>query len=344
METKLSEPTPQALKEAADLIRSGELVAFPTETVYGLGANALDAVAVAKIFVAKGRPNDNPLIVHVPSPEAAEPLCYVDARAQSLMQAFWPGPLTLLMPKKPVIPEATNAGLPSVAIRLPSHPVAQAFLRACGVPVAAPSANLSGRPSPTTAQHVLQDLNGRVPLILDGGPCEVGLESTVLDLTTEVPTIVRPGGVTKEMLLKLLPEVNVAPSVMRPLAKGEKAVSPGMMYRHYAPKGQLTLVKGAPENVRTACLRLYREAEARGEKACILSMREHEAWYEGCDTQPIGSLAQPETVAHTLFSALRRMDEQNVQTILCEAVDTRGIGLAIMNRMCRAAAFHVMEV
>ena len=227
---------------------------------------------------------------------------------------------------------------------MPSHPVALQMLRACGVPVAAPSANRSGRPSPTTAAHVLADLDGAIELILDGGPCDVGLESTVLDLTAEVPTIVRPGGVTQEMLARVLGEVRIADSVLRPLKPGEKAVSPGMMYRHYAPRGELTLVQGAPEAVRRECLRRYREADEAGLKACVLAFAEHAEGYRGCQTLPIGSLAQPETIAHALFAALRRMDDEGVQVILCEAVATEGIGLAIMNRMCRAAAFHVVQV
>jgi L-threonylcarbamoyladenylate synthase len=344
MRTRVLQPTPEAIAEAARLLENGELVAFPTETVYGLGANALDGNAVNRIFKVKGRPNDNPLIVHVKSPEAAEPLCYVDARAARLMTAFWPGPLTLLLPKKPVIPAETNAGLPSVAVRMPSHPAARALLAACGVPVAAPSANLSGRPSPTAAAHVLNDLDGKIPLILDGGPCEVGLESTVLDVTAETPVIVRPGGVTREMLLAVLPEIAVAGSVLRPLAKGEKAVSPGMMYRHYAPTGKLTLVRGAPDRVRETCLRLYRDAEANGERARVLAPAEHVPWYAGCDTLAVGSLAEPETVARELFAALRRMDDEGVAVIVCEAVEPEGIGLAILNRLYRAAAFRVLEV
>ena len=344
METRVLKPTADTIAEAAEMLGRGELVAFPTETVYGLGANALDPEAVPKIYQAKGRPSDNPLIVHVGSFEAVEPLCYMDERARKLMEAFWPGPLTLLLPKKPVIPAVTNAGLASVAIRMPSHQVALALLRACGVPVAAPSANTSGRPSPTTAQHVLNDLRGRVGLILDGGPCDVGLESTVLDLTAKVPTIVRPGGVTAEMLLAALPEVNVADSVMRPLREGETAVSPGMMYRHYAPRGQLTLVKGEPATVRDACHALYRQAVAEGKKARVLAFEEHAASYADCETLTIGSLNRPESIARELFAALRRMDDEGVEAMFCEAVETKGIGLAIMNRMCRAAAFHVLEV
>ena len=344
METRVLPPTEEAIAQAAALLQSGELVAFPTETVYGLGANALDPVAVPKIFAAKGRPSDNPLIVHVATPEAAEPLCHVDARAAMLMKRFWPGPLTLLLPKKPTIPDVTNAGLPSVALRMPDHPVALRLLAACGVPVAAPSANTSGRPSPTSAQHVYQDLQGRVPLILDGGVCAVGLESTVLDLTVEPPTVVRPGGITVEMLLTVLPQVQVADSVMRPLRKDEKAVSPGMMYRHYAPRGQLTLVKGEANEVRAACRNLYAQAVTEGKKARVLAFEEHLRDYADCNTLSIGSLNRPETIAHELFAALRRMDDEGVDAMFCEAVETKGIGLAIMNRMCRAAAFHVVNV
>lgn len=344
MQTRVLKPSEEAIAEAAQLLRQGELVAFPTETVYGLGANALDPEAVPKIFAAKGRPNDNPLIVHVGTFAAVEPLCYVDERARNLMDAFWPGPLTMLLPKKSVIPAVTNAGLPSVAIRMPSHPVALKLLRACGVPVAAPSANTSGRPSPTTAAHVMDDLNGKLSLILDGGACEVGLESTVVDMTAVVPTIVRPGGVTLEMLLTVLTEASVADSVMRPLRKDEKAISPGMMYRHYAPKGQLTLVKGEPDRVREVCQSLYEQAVAGGKKARVLAFEEHVSQYVGCKTLTIGSLARPETIARELFAALRRMDDEGVEVMLCEAVASEGIGLAIMNRMCRAAAFHVLEV
>lgn len=344
MQTRVLKPSEEAIAEAAQLLQQGELVAFPTETVYGLGANALDPEAVPKIFEAKGRPSDNPLIVHVGTLSAVEPLCYVNERARKLMDAFWPGPLTLLLPKKPIIPTITNAGLPSVAIRMPSHPVALALLRACGVPIAAPSANTSGRPSPTTAAHVLDDLDGKIPLILDGGPCEVGLESTVVDMTADVPTIVRPGGVTLEMLMTVLAKAKVADSVMRPLRKDEKAVSPGMMYRHYAPKGQLTLVKGEPDKVCEVCQMLYHEAVTDGKKARVLAFEEHAPQYAGCEILTIGSLARPETIARELFAALRRMDDEGVDVMLCEAVASAGIGLAIMNRMCRAAAFHVLEV
>ena len=343
METKLMQPTDDALREAARILQAGGLVAFPTETVYGLGANALNEQAVRAIFAAKGRPADNPLIVHVPTIEDAEPLCYIDERSRRVMRRFCPGPLTLLMPKKPCIPEATNAGLASVAVRIPSHPVAQKMLRACKVPVAAPSANTSGKPSPTTAQHVYHDLHGKLPLILDGGECQVGLESTVVDMSGDIPTVLRPGGVTPEMLLEVLDQVRVADSVLRPLQKGEKALSPGMMYKHYAPGGELWMVRGRPENVQRCCLNHYRQAQAEGKNVRILAFEEHLPAYAGAKALSIGSLAQPETVGHKLFALLRQMDDEKVDTLFCEVLPAQGFGLAIMNRLCRAAAFRTIE-
>ena len=343
MLTRISPPTDRAIRRAAELLKHGELVAFPTETVYGLGANALDARAVEKIFTVKGRPADNPLIVHVHSADAAQELCHATPEARALMERFWPGPLTLLLPKKPVIPAVTNAGLSSVAVRMPDHPVALRLLSACRLPVAAPSANLSGRPSPTAARHVLHDLRGKIPLILDGGSCKVGLESTVLDLAGETPAIVRPGGVTKEMLSAVLPGVRVAETAMRPLRTEEPAVSPGMRHRHYAPQGELLMVEGEPDRVEAACKRLYREAGERGETACLLVAAERQGRYEGYRTYALGSLGEPETIARGLFAALRKMDEDGVRVILCESVDTAGIGLAIMNRLYRAASFHVIK-
>ena len=343
METKLLKPTDEALEEAARILQSGGLVAFPTETVYGLGADALNPAAVKAIFAAKGRPADNPLIVHVPAIEGAEPLCVIDERSRRVMEHFCPGPLTLLMPKKPCIPPETNAGLPSVAVRISSHPVAQKLLRACGVPVAAPSANTSGKPSPTAARHVYHDLRGKLPLILDGGECQVGLESTVLDMTGSIPTVLRPGGVTPEMLLEVLPRVQVADSVLRPLQKGEKALSPGMMYKHYAPGGELWMVRGQAENVQRSCLRHYREAVAEGKNARILAFEEHLPAYEGACALSIGTLSRPETVGHKLFALLRQMDDEQVDVLFCEVLPAQGFGLAIMNRLCRAAAFRTIE-
>lgn len=345
MNTQILQPTDEAIASAARVLREGGLVGMPTETVYGLGANALDDAAVRAIFAAKGRPADNPLIVHVPTPEDAAPLCHISPASRALMERFCPGPLTLLMPKKPCIPEVVNAGLPSVAVRIPSHPVAQRLLRACGVPVAAPSANTSGKPSPTTAMHVYHDLHGKLPIILDGGECQVGLESTVVDMTSDIPTVLRPGGVTPEMLLTVLKEVRVADSVLRPLREGERALSPGMRYRHYAPGGQLTLITGQQANVEALSLRLYREAVAAGRSARILAFEEHLDDYRaaGANALSIGRLAQPETVAHRLFAVLRQMDGEGVEALTCEVLPPEGIGLAIMNRLSRAAAFRTLD-
>ena len=289
--TQVLSPTPEALALASQLLHDGQLVAFPTETVYGLGANALDAKAVLNIFAAKGRPADNPLIVHVYDRAQLTPLCEVSPLAEKLMDAFWPGPLTLILPRKPAIPDEVAASLPTVAVRMPSHPVAAALLRACKLPIAAPSANRSGKPSPTTAHHVLVDMDGRIPLILDGGSCDVGVESTVLDVTSGAPCILRPGGITKDMLESVLGHVDVAGSVLRPLQKGEKALSPGMRYKHYSPDGQVTLVEGAEADVVAAMAKL----------------------------------------------------EEHMDVIFSEVVPPEGVGLAVMNRLGRAAAFHTIQ-
>jgi len=350
MMTERRSPDDDALSQAVMLLKAGELVAFPTETVYGLGANAFDCNAVQKIFLAKGRPSDNPLIVHVADIEAALPLCHINREALALMAAFCPGPLTLLLPKKDRIPPQVNAGLPSIAIRIPSHPVAQALLRASQLPIAAPSANASGCPSPTTAAHVFHDLQEKIPLILDGGPCPVGLESTVLDMTAETPTILRPGAITPEQLLSVLPAALVADSVLRPLKQGEKALSPGMMYRHYAPKGELVLVVGQPSRVRDRCLHLYQQAVREGIAARVLIFEEHRPLYaaflenvDGGFIISLGFLSRPETVAQRLFSLLRRMDEEGAELVFCEAMAPSGVGLAIMNRLRRAASFRLED-
>ena len=338
----LSAAEEKSIEKAAALLQKGELVALPTETVYGIAADARNGEAVKKIFVAKGRPQDNPLIVHVTGPEMLPGLVSeVPERAQLLMAAFCPGPLTIIMPRGPEVAAECCAGLDTVGIRMPSHPVARAVIEKSGCAFAAPSANLSGKPSPTTALHVYHDLKGKLPLILDGGECQVGLESTVVDMTGDIPTVLRPGGITPEMLLEVLPEVRVADSVLRPLREGERALSPGMRYRHYAPGGELTLVKGSQENVRALCLRMYREAVAAGRSARILAFEEHLSDYEGAQALSIGSLEKPETVAHRLFNVLRQMDEEGVEALTCEVLPAEGIGLAIMNRLSRAAAFRI---
>ena len=345
METLLLPSNEESLSLAADLLRSGQLVAFPTETVYGLGANALDPDAVLSVFAAKGRPADNPLIVHIHDRSQLNGLCAVPDAALPLMDAFWPGPLTILFEKFPTVPDVVTAGLPTVAVRMPSHPVAAAMLRTCDLPVAAPSANSSGRPSPTLASHVLEDMQGKIPLILDGGPCDVGLESTVLDLCHGAPTILRPGGVTKEMLESVLhTEVLLAGSILRPLKPDEKALSPGMRYKHYAPKGQVTLVEGEAEAVVARLQELYRQEAALGRKSCVLCFSEHMDALRDCCPHDIGSRDDPREIAHRLFNTLRVLDEEGMESVFSEVVPPEGVGLAVMNRLGRAAAFRVIQV
>ena len=344
MKTELLFVTPEALARAGALIRSGELVAFPTETVYGLGADALNADAVKRIFEAKGRPGDNPLIVHISAIDQLGPLIAVEPSpmAKALMDACWPGPMTLIFPKADIVPMAVTAGLDTVAIRFPAHPAARALIDAARRPIAAPSANRSGRPSPTTAKHVLEDMDGRIPMILDGGPCDVGLESTVIDMTADEPRILRPGGVTPEMIRAICGSVRVDDAVMRPLKEGERPRSPGMKYRHYAPKGQLTIVQGDPVAVTAKISALYDDALAHGQKPLILALEPHRAAYGQRQSISLGPDAAG--MAHALFDALRDADDLGAEALFSEAVPTDGVGLAVMNRLGRAAAFHIIQV
>ena len=343
MQTQLLPVSPEAIALAGRLIRSGELVAFPTETVYGLGADALNANAVAGIFQAKGRPGDNPLIVHISAPPQLSPLIEgpPSPAARALMAACWPGPMTLIFPKSPRVPGAVTAGLSTVAVRLPAHPAARALIDAAGCPIAAPSANRSGRPSPTTASHVMEDMDGRVPLILDGGPCAVGLESTVIDMTGDLPRILRPGGITPDRVRALCGGVRVDDAVLRPLAEGERPKSPGMKYRHYAPHGDLTLVTGPEDAVARAIRDLYDRALDEGRRPLILALTPHLPAYGSRRALPLGKDA--DAVAHEIFACLRRADAQGADVIFSEAVDPRGLGLAVMNRLGRAAAFHIVN-
>ncbi len=342
METKVLQPTPEALREAGELLRRGELVAFPTETVYGLGADALNADAVRSIFAAKNRPADNPLIVHIWDKAQLDDLCEPTETALRLMERFWPGPLTVLCRKKGAVPEVVTAGLGTVGMRMPSHPVARAMLREANVPVAAPSANLSTRPSPTTTAHVLEDMKGRIPLILDGGACDFGVESTVLDASGPVPVILRPGAVTREMVAELAGACEVADSVMRPLAEGESAPSPGMKHRHYAPKGRLTIYRGSAGAVERAIARAYDEAAAGGLRPVILAPAPHLIRYADRNTMSLGETLLD--AAHNLFACLRDADDDGYDRLLAEAVSESSVGLAVMNRMARAAAFDVVDV
>ena len=329
----------------AEIIRNGGLVAFPTETVYGLGANGLDGEAVNRIFLAKGRPNDNPLILHVSRKEQAGNLWLkVPPEAEKLMDTFWPGPLTLIFRRAKCVPDEVTAGLDTVAVRMPHNPTALALIEKAGVPVAAPSANLSGKPSPTRVEHVLRDMEGKIPLILDGGPCRFGVESTVLSLVG-IPTILRPGAVTKEMLGAVIGEVQLADCLLHPLKAGEKVLSPGMKYRHYAPKAQVYVVTGEPEKAARRILERYAAMEAQGKTVEIAGTEQTMALYKakGCRCSLMGDRQDPVTLCARLFTLLREMDER-AEVILCEGVPPQGAGLAYMNRLLRAAGFQVEEV
>ena len=332
MHTELCQADEASIRRAAALLRAGELVAFPTETVYGLGADALNGEAAARIFAAKGRPADHPLIAHLAGESGLAGLIALEpcACARALMRAFWPGPLTLIFPKSPRVPREVTAGLDTVAVRMPSHPVARALIRAAQTPIAAPSANRSGRPSPTTAAHVLEDMEGRIPLILDGGPCEVGLESTVVDVTGARPRILRPGGITLEMLEGVVGFVDVDEGVLHQLQAGSQARSPGMKYKHYAPKGEVTIVTGPRAAQEIA--RLYDAADGR---AAILAFSQADYGAR--------RVYRLKNAPGELFAALRQLDEDGMETIYAEDVPTTGGGLAVMNRLMRAAAFRVVE-
>ncbi|SHK51165.1 L-threonylcarbamoyladenylate synthase [Desulforamulus aeronauticus] len=333
-------PDQQIIEKAAAIIKAGGLVAFPTETVYGLGAHGLSSEAVAKIYCAKGRPSDNPLILHVANLQMAVGLSrQLPTAAKLLMETFWPGPLTLVVPGVAEIPREVTGGLDTVAIRMPDHPVALALISAAGIPIAAPSANKSGKPSPTTADHVRTDLAGCIDALLDAGPAGVGLESTVLDLTGAVPVILRPGGVTYEQLKQVLPKVIIDPSVLgEKLPKNQAPRSPGMKYKHYAPTAPMILFTGVPQRVREKLAAHLKELATQGKRVGILASKENIHYYPGeAIVLPLGTRENPATAAASLFELLRQFDKLQVDTILAEGLDTKGIGLAVMNRLQRAA-------
>lgn len=338
--------TMDALQAAAGIIRDGGLVAFPTETVYGLGADAMNAEAAAKIYEAKGRPSDNPLIVHIADKEQVDLLAEnVPEAAERIMEAFWPGPLTIILNKKKEVPHGTTGGLNTVAIRMPSHPVAQALIRESGCMIAAPSANTSGRPSPTTAAHVMEDMQGRIPMILDGGAVGIGIESTILDMTGEIPMILRPGYITKEMLEKVAGEVDIDPAVAgKQMPENVVAKAPGMKYRHYAPKGSLVLVEGPEDKVIEKINALTEEKTRLGYKVGVLGTDETLEKYRAGWRRSIGSRECPDSVAAHLYGLLRECDEQELDYIYSESFFADGLGNAIMNRMLKAAGYHLISL
>ena len=323
---------------AAEILKNGGLVALPTETVYGLGANGLSEEAVAKIFIAKGRPQDNPLILHVADPEQMQSICHdIPPAAYRLAGAFWPGPLTMVLPAKDIVPKATTAGLPTVAVRCPDSRITRNIIRLSGVPIAAPSANLSGTPSTTTAQHVLHDHDGNIDAIVDGGPCRVGVESTIVDMTEQPPRLLRPGGITPEQLVQILGELTVDKAVTAQIDKDEVVKAPGMKYRHYAPKAPVIIVSGSRE----AAARYIKAHYEKGQR--VLCFREELALYEGCDPLSYGSEADPATLSAGLFDALRQLDNSAVTKVYARCPVGGGIAYAVQNRLKKAAAFQIVD-
>ena len=327
------------LDKAASIILNGGLVVFPTETVYGLGGNGLDASSAQKIYAAKGRPSDNPLIIHVKEPEDAENYCYTNEYYYKLAHAFMPGPLTVILPKKDSVPYMVTGGLDTVAVRCPSHPVARALIGKAGVPIAAPSANISGRPSPTCAQFVIEDMNGRVDMIIDGGDCDIGLESTIIKLEGGKATLLRPGAITYDALTCVCESVEIAPAVSHALAENEKPLSPGMKYRHYAPNSPLVLIDGEDG----ARLDFLRQAQ-KNENCAILCYDEELALLSNKNVLSIGKRNDLEHHAKVIFSTLRNADKLGVDVIYGHLPVREGIGLALYNRMIRAAAHTIKEV
>lgn len=327
---------------AGSILREGGTVAFPTETVYGLGANGLDESAVKKIFTAKGRPNDNPLILHISDKKDAERLwTEVPGIAKKLMDAFWPGPLSLIYFRSNIVPDAVTAGLDTVALRMPDNDIALRLISCAGVPIAAPSANASGKPSPTCAIHVMEDMDGRIDMVLDGGACGIGIESTVLSLTG-TPAILRPGAVTKEMLLNVLDTVEIAPSALLPLGEGETAASPGMKHRHYAPDAEVFVARGTAPEQSAAIIKKYAELFAAGKKCIIFASEQTKNFYAGKECVTIGSKDNPITLCPELFGSLREYSK-NYDVIFLEELGQQGVGLAYDNRILRASGFNIIE-
>ena len=334
----------EGIKKAAEIIKRGGLVAFPTETVYGLGANGLDENAVPKIYEAKGRPSDNPLILHISKLDEIEHIVKeIPKSALILAEEFWPGPLTMVFKKSERIPYRTTGGLESVAIRMPSNKIARELIKAAGVPIAAPSANSSGRPSPTKAAHVIYDLDGKIDMVIDGGEVDIGIESTIVDVTGEVPVILRPGFITEKMLSEAIGRVEID-EVVKSLSpdKDLKPKAPGMKYRHYAPRGKMTIYKGSHSKV---VERINEEiSKLEGKKTGVLATDETKSYYKADIIISLGSREDGESIAHNLFDALRKFDDEDVEFIYSEGFDENKLGFAIMNRLHKSAGYNIINV
>ncbi len=349
METKIirmniGQMDSEALRAAGEVIRQGGLVAFPTETVYGLGGDALNPESSRKIYAAKGRPSDNPLIVHIADMDMLEAIVEeIPESAYRLAQAFWPGPLTMILKKSDKVPLQTTGGLDTVAVRMPSHAVAQAFIREAGGYVAAPSANLSGKPSPTTAKYVVQDMDGRIDMIIDADGVEIGLESTIVDMTGEVPMILRPGFITIDMLSKVIGPVEMDVALLEVDSKSQPK-APGMKYRHYAPKGELVIVEGEPEQVLAFINEACREHGMQGHKTGIIGTQECRMLYEADSVKCAGSREDTDAIARQLYTFLREFDDEGVEYMYSEAFDIGEKGQAIMNRLLKAAGHKIIKL
>ena len=332
------ESDPNAVRDAAAILRRGGLLGIPTETVYGLGADALNEDAVSRIFLAKGRPQDNPLIIHVPDASWLKRYCRdVPPAAYRLAERFWPGPLTMILPRRDIVPLQTTGGLETVGVRCPNHPVTLAIIEAAGVPIAAPSGNTSGRPSPTTAAHMIEDMDGRIDGIVDGGPCTVGVESTIIDLTVTPPRLLRPGGLPLESLRQVLGEVAVDKAVTGLLAAGERPRAPGMKYRHYAPHAPVTVVTGEPERSARRIQGLLSDT------AGVICFDEYAPLFPGHIIHKLGPAADKSAQARHVFDALRTFDGTDVTEIFAQCPDDGGLGLAVANRLKKAAGFHLID-
>ena len=349
MNTKIERVNPEQIdetimEEAGRLIAEGELVAFPTETVYGLGGDALHPEAARKIYAAKGRPSDNPLIVHIADFSDMERVAReVPEAARKLAGAFWPGPLTMILPKSDAVPYETTGGLDTVAIRMPSHPAAQKLIEYSGGYIAAPSANTSGKPSPTVAKYVVEDMMGRIDAIIDGGEVGIGLESTIIDLTVSPPQILRPGYITREKLSAVLGTVDTDATILR-ADSGQAPKAPGMKYRHYAPRGELTIVEGTPEQVREYINREAAADHTAGEKTGIIGTEEMLSGYIADVVKSVGSRKDEGSIARHLYTILREFDDEGVTKIYSEGFSTDGFGQAIMNRLLKAAGHKVVKL
>ncbi len=341
METQIFKVTSEydeALDRAADILKNGGIVAIPTETVYGLAGNALDSAVTDKIYAAKGRPSDNPLIVHISDISQWTPLVKeIPESALALADKYWPGPLTVILPKSKIVPDKVSGGLSTVAVRMPSDKVARAIIEKSGVPLAAPSANTSGKPSPTSAKYVIEDLMGKVDAIVDAGDCSVGVESTVISLCETPPRLLRPGGITAEMLAEVLGEIAIDDAVFNKLAEGQKAASPGMKYKHYSPDAQVVIIKGSFESYNNFI------EENKTEKTVALCFEGEETGLSvKCVTY--GKKNDPSSQAKNIFDALRRVDELGADKVFARYPETDGVGMAVFNRLVRAAAFNIIEV